>query len=84
MQHSAKSTLRSAATKLLVAAIGLAVFGYILAHVVGDQVPPYEPSLANEVAWHTFLVSGAVAVVLGLVLAAAAIRDDRRRSRAAR
>ncbi len=84
MRHIAQARFRSAVTKLCFAAIGLSMLGYIVAHAVGNDAAPYESSLANAVAWHTFLVSGAVAIVLGLVLAAWPIRDDRQRSRGAR
>jgi quinol-cytochrome oxidoreductase complex cytochrome b subunit len=84
MRQIAQARFRSTVTKLCFAAIGFSMLGYIVAHAVGNDAAPYESSLANAVAWHTFLVSGAVAIVVGLGLMALEIRDDRRRARAGR
>jgi quinol-cytochrome oxidoreductase complex cytochrome b subunit len=79
MQRITQASFCSVITKLFVAAIALAPLAFVVAEAVGDQVPPYEPSLLNGLAWHVFMVSGAVAIVLGLVLAAWEIRDSRQR-----
>ena len=73
------SKLRSAARIAFIVTAALACAGFILANLIGDQTPPYEPSLGNELAWNMFLISGALAAVLGLLHIGWLIRDENRR-----
>jgi H+/Cl- antiporter ClcA len=73
------SKLRKAAGVAFVATVVLAFVGLIVANSVGDQVPPYEPSTINTLAWNCFLVCGAVAAALGVLHFVWLIRDDNRR-----
>ena len=74
------SKIRTAAGIALFATATLACTGYMVAHLVGDQTPPYEPSLANELAWSLFMICLAASLLLGLLHIGWLIRDTNRRS----
>src|SRR5215212_774250 len=49
------SKIRTAAGIALIATATLACVGFMVAYLVGDQTPPYEPALAN-LAWSLFMI----------------------------
>lgn len=71
--------LRKAVGIALIVTAALACAGFVLANSIGDQTPPYEPSVINELAWNVFLISGALAAALGLLRIGWLIRDENRR-----
>ena len=77
------SKIRTAAGIALVATATLACVGFMVAHLVGDQTPPYEPALAN-LAWSLFMVCFAASLLLGLLHIGWLIRDTNRRSESRR
>jgi hypothetical protein len=72
------SKLRKATGIAFIATAALAFAGVILANSIGDQTPPYEPSRINDLAWNGFLISGAVAVALGLLYIGLILEQNRR------
>jgi hypothetical protein len=78
-QHARRSRLRRSARVSLIATSVLAVVGLLVAKSVGDQTPPYEPSLINELAWSLFMICSVASLLLALLLFGWLIADDNRR-----
>jgi hypothetical protein len=77
--RSTTSKSRKAVGIACIAMATLACTGNIVANSVGDQTPPYEPSPISDLAWTMFLICGALAAALGLLLIGWTIRDENRR-----
>jgi hypothetical protein len=73
------SKIRTAAGIALIATATLACVGFMVAHLVGDQTPPYEPPLAN-LAWSLFMTFSAASLLLGLLHIGWLISDRNRRA----
>jgi signal transduction histidine kinase len=81
-QDARRSRVRRGARVCLIATSVLAFGGLVLASSVGDQTPPYEPSLINELAWTLFLVFGVASVLLGVIFFVWVVVDENRSHRA--
>jgi signal transduction histidine kinase len=83
-RHTQPRIVRRIARIGLITTSVLALVGLVVANSVGDQEPPHEPSLINDVAWTVFLASGAASVLLGALFFVWLILDENRLERALR
>jgi signal transduction histidine kinase len=83
-RYAQPRAVRRVARICLITTTALAFLGIVVANSVGDQEPPYEPSLISDVAWTLFLACGAASVILGALFFVWLIRDENHVERALR
>jgi signal transduction histidine kinase len=76
--HRTPSKSYRAMRASLFASLVLSCVGLFTASAVGDQTPPYDESLASEVAWGVFIGFGAASLLLGAIVSVWSVRNANR------